>query len=381
MENTRTNPPLILEPELVSVADLHPRPTRFLWNPRIPAGKVTLLIGDPGVGKSLLLAHFVACLTNARTFPDPGPCDDSTARPIEVFIGAPEDSEHDVLAPRLVAAGADVSRVHVIRRVLGFLPRSHYGEQGYAADQPVKSESAASPLMLPAHAPVLGRLLARSPGPRVLILDPLTNFISHSLPQPRDCRPEDVVPRDNSELPVAVMAALNQLAMSHDTAIIVVGHLTKSRSHRILYRARGSLALTAGARSVLYLGTDPNVPDRRILTQTKSVCGPPAPPLAFRIVPGPRLEFEPRSTAAAGSQMSAEMLDLPTDEYAAITEACTWLIDALSEGPRRATEIMTDSRAAGHSLRTLHRAKRLLAIRSIKRSQEKDWVWRATAPQ
>lgn len=381
MKNTRPNPPLILEPELVSASDYLPLPTRFLWGPRIPAGKVTLLIGDPGVGKSLLLAHFAACLTTARRFPDPGAADDSTTRPAEVFIGAPEDAEYDVLVPRLAAAGADLARVHVIRRVLGYLPRSHYGEKGVDADQPVKTQSAASPLMLPAHAPLLGRLLGRTVGPRVLLLDPLTNFLSHSLPQPRECRPEDAVSRDNAEMIASVMSALSRLAASTGAAIIVVGHLTKSRNRRILYRARGSLTLTAGARSVLYLGADPKVPDRRVLAHVKSVCGPPAPPLAFRIGPGPRLEFEDRANDSISSQLSAELLDLPAEDYTAISEACDWLADALAAGPRKATEIVASARDAGHSTTTLRRAKRLLAVRSIKRSTEQDWVWSAPAPQ
>ncbi|MBI3759190.1 MAG: hypothetical protein HY269_05480 [Deltaproteobacteria bacterium] len=174
--------------------------------------------------------------------------------------------------------------------------------------------------------------------------------------------------RDSQDLAVTVMACLSDIARS-GPAVVVVAHLTKKFDQSLLYRTRGSLGLVCGARSILYLAADQQDSNRRILSQIKSVSGPLAPPIAFRIQPGPRLEFEPPGSAP----IRPDLLALPPEVHSALSEACAWLTDALAAGPRPSLEILTGSRSAGISLATLNRAKYLLRVRSIKFGS--DWCW------
>jgi len=151
------------------------------------------------------------------------------------------------------------------------------------------------------------------------------------------------------------------------------------RSLRVLYRVRGSLTLVAAARAVHLLSGDPDDPHRRILSPVKMVYGPPPAPLAFRITPDPRLEWETpgRQTAfhSVGGTIAPDLVDFSPEARSALSEACDWVFDFLAAGPRPAREALRAARAAGLSTASLRRAKRILAVRSIKPSVDSAWLW------
>lgn len=367
-DNRPKEPPLILRAQSVSASIYAELPPRWLWNPYIPRARVTVLVGDPGIGKSLLLAHLAGCVTAARPFPAPTPEDDTLNHPADAWFGAPEDSETDVLVPRLRCAGANLERVHIIHRVGAHLPRSHFGPDK-RPDDPVTTESAVFPLTLPLHGGALADVLRQNEKTRLLVLDPLHNFIARPRnPRRFQLENDSAYVRDTHDLTAGVMASLNEIARA-GLAIVAVAHLTKKSDAQLLYRARGALSLISAARSVLYLAADPQDPDRRILSQIKSVSGPPAPPLAFRIRPGPRLEFEPPGAL----KNRPDLFTLRGELYSALEEACAWITDALAAGPLPALEVVKRSRADGISPATLNRAKFILRVRSVKLGP--DWHW------
>lgn len=370
-----------------SLSPTPPPPLPWLWPARIPLSAITLLVGDPGVGKSLLLADLAARVSAGLPLPGLPPRFCNTAastrptEPVSAAAGAlppgiptgcillcPEDSTRYVLGPRLTAAGANPVFLNLVTGVSETL------------------HGAATPLILPDHLRMLAQAIRGVDCPRLLIIDPLPAVVS---PHPTAL--------------TATLAGLGELAARYSVAIVVTTHLVKNHALRPLYRARGSLSLVAAARSVLWLAHDPDDADRRLLLSLKSVYGPVAPTLAFRIAPAPPTapqtpdlipqslspsipipDLIPRSPspsipvltwdAAPSHRLPPDLLSLGADAHSALNEACAWLRTELASGPQPARELLTAARAAGLSLVTLRRAKRILAIRSIHVSGT-TWHW------
>jgi hypothetical protein len=221
----------------------------------------------------------------------------------------------------------------------------------------------AAPFQLPAHADVLQEAVRAIDQPRAVILDPLNAFLASDAQGGADAN--------------AVVAALADTARSYGVAVVAIGHLTKERAHRTLYRVRGSLGYIAAARNIHLLSVDGDDSDRRVLCSLKSVHGPAAGPLAFRIEAGPRVVWAACGAGAVGDagRLAPDLLDLSAEARCALSDAYDWLSDCLAAGPRSARDILREARAAGHSTTTLRRAKRMLGARSVKPSTESGWLW------
>jgi hypothetical protein len=410
----------------------HASSARFawLWPLRLPLGALTLLIGDPGLGKSLLTADLAARLSVPRPWPDhpASECPDSahlpplppvltdaaisrTLPPIRGFLAtqllpagvvfaAPEDAV--ALPDRLLAAGADPARISILDGV-----------------RPPFTQDLL-PLRLPGHADQLACAIRAHDHPRLVVLDPLQALLDDGVSSCPD-------------LQSALFTRLAVIAREHAVALLAVGHFTKSPSRHVFHRIRGALSFVAAARSVLLLTPHPDCPDRRVLTQIKNAYGPLAPPLAFRIVPParscenppsrscenppspavPRSCENPFSHAIPGNpfplghpaplpdlpsvsnaaaphlewddpaqpdwRLATGLLDLAPESFSALSEACAWLTDFLSAGPRPAREVLAAARAAGFPRATLLRAKRLLNIPSSRSGPSSPsgptWLW------
>ena len=314
----------------------------WLWPGRIPLGGLTLLVGDPGVGKSLLVADIAARVSAALPWPDDPAAekwDAATApalAPVEqrtdedvrrrwppirghmaegilpsgVVLASPEDRGAGVLQARLKAAGADLEQITSLdgvtdrydlslpaelRHLATSEPLSGTGrrrwdfETGTAAGvaAPKGSQGAEpepTPLVLPAHLGALEQAIRGHGHPRLVVLDPVNALLSA---EARTC--PDVLAR--------LLGSLASMARRKEVAIVAVGHLVKAQSDRLLYRVRGSLAFVAAARAVLLVSGDPDQPGRCVLSAIKSVFGAPPAPLEFRIGEGGRLEWEVEAKA------------------------------------------------------------------------------------
>jgi putative DNA primase/helicase len=408
--------------------ELQPQSLDWLWPNRIPLAKLTLLIGDPGLGKSLLAADLAARVTTAAPWPDqppspraphaapehatpphaPAPAtpapsaaapsapaptaatsnfvlppsDLATAPPYHpitfspyhrpaagVLYVAPEDSPADTLRPRLLAAGADLSCICVLTGVTlddcspyALARARRLNPEDPALDAPPDSQ----PFVLPDHRNALVQAIRTLTTPRLVILDPLSAMLAPGA-------------QANAAAITEAVNCLSELAQRYNVAMLAISHLVKNRSNRTLYRVRGSVALIAAARAAHLLSVDPGDPTRRILSPLKCVYHAPPPPLAFRIAEGPRLQWN--AQPAPGDRcLPDDLLDLDPDAYSALAEACDWLADRLAAGPQPAREVITAARAAGHPISTLRRAKRLLAVQSIKRDVDSPWLWTAQSP-
>ena len=372
--------------------EIETRPAGWLWPGWIPRGSLTLLVGDPGIGKSLLAADIAARVTSVdKLWPDqetgsgeqgaehcsravahgtkgPQSSPSSLRRsvaaslpteaalaaraawalrqtftdvPYGVVFAATDDGAEDALVPRLTAAGADLECVSILdidaaRRdhSLDAVSRNPYDPTPFSA---------------------LAEALRAHSRPALLVLDTL---------------PALGLAADGG-LPV-LLNALAELARTRDVAILATTHLTKYRvGRRFVQRVRGSLAYVAAARYVLALTVDDADPDARILATVKSAYDRPAPPLRFGIAPGPRLRWDRRPLDI----VPTDLLDLPPDAGSALSEAVDWLRETLLDGPVSAHELIKQANAIGISTRTLNRAKRLLRIPCRRCTVTQHWSW------
>ena len=358
-----------LYPVLSYAGDIAPEARSWLWPGYIPRSALTLLIGDPGIGKSLLVADLAARVSAGRPWPSAAGSP-SCLPPSGVLLVCPEDRPADTLLPRLLAAGADLAYVCILDGVTPIF------QPLLGPPEPVPT--AAAPFFLPDHLSVLRQAIAGVRCRALVVLDPLNLLLSSAA-------------QNNPAVLATALGGLGDLAHRLDVAVVATGHLAKTRALRTLYRVRGSLALVAAARSVHLLAADPDQADRRILTPLKSVFGPPPPPLAFHIASceatgpetsnarlvaalpsAPRLQWE---EVAPVCGTHPDLLDLAPDAQSALSEARDWLADALASAPRPARELLADARAAGLSLPTLRRAKRLLRVSSVKPAADSPWLW------
>ncbi|MCD8398821.1 MAG: AAA family ATPase [Lachnospiraceae bacterium] len=212
----------------------------WLWYPYIPYGKVTLLQGDPGDGKSTCMIHLAASLSTGGRLPD------GTSIPAaqNVIYQCAEDNVGDTVKPRMEQAGADCSRIAFI------------------------SCSEKEPLRLTdKRIEETIRLLEA----KLLIIDPVQAFFTqdgemHSAVKAR-----------------AVMGNLARIAEKYKCAVVLIGHLNKSAGGKNLYRGLGSIDIAAIARSVLMVTRDRQMPDIRYLSQIKSSLAPEGGSVAFII--------------------------------------------------------------------------------------------------
>ena len=315
----------------------------WLWPGRLALGKLTILDGDPGLGKSTLLYDLAARITTGRAMPDGAP-----TQPGGVLILSTEDGIGDTIRPRLEAAGADLARCLVVQTI----PE---------ADGPGRVP------VLPEDLPLLVHAVLRAEA-RLLIIDPLMAYLGGDTNSYRD---QDV---RRALAPVSAFAGLCGLA------VVVVRHLNKATGGSPLYRGGGSIGIIGAARVGLLVGRDPQCEDRLVLASTKNNLARKPTSLAFRVVSAPgdpetsMIEWEGPCALDA-----SDLLSPPVREAAstAVEEAAWWLTERLAEGPRPAAELYEAAEAAGIKKRVLQRARRRVAeterVGGI--SGAGYWVW------
>src|SRR5205085_7166209 len=317
---------------VVCMADVAPETVRWLWPHYIPLGKLTLLEGDPGIGKSTLTCAIASAVSNGRGLPGTDPFE-----PGNVLILSAEDGLADTLRPRLDAVGADTSRM-------------------LALDEPLTLDTVG---LLKLEAVIIEH------NPKLVIIDPLFAYTGGKadIHRANECR--------------AISAPLAAIAERQGCAIVAVRHLGKSRGGgHALNAGIGSIDFVAAARSVLLAGQDPDDPTKRAIVQTKNNLAPVGEAVGFKLEGG-QFYWTGASTLTAG-----RILAHPSDEEerAPLSEAKEFLRASLSDGVRDSTELKAEARQAGISERTLFRAKKELKIKAEKTgtpgSDGQKWIWK-----
>ena len=218
--------------------DIEQTSVEWLWFPYLPFGKLTIIQGNPGEGKTYFAMMLTAACTNRKTFPNM-----EEIEPFNVIYQTAEDGMGDTIKPRLVEAGADLSRVMVIDDTEEALTLS---------DDRIEKA-------------------IRQNQVRLLIIDPVQAFIGADVDMNRanEVRP--------------VFRKLGMIAEQTGCAIVLIGHLNKSSGTQSTYRGLGSIDIMAAVRSLIFIGKVKKDPTTRVLLHEKSSLAPPGETMAFKL--------------------------------------------------------------------------------------------------
>lgn len=322
-----------------------PRAVRYLWDGRLPLGKISVVAGRPGLGKSLLAQELAAAVSLGRpVVPGEAPCPRGG-----VILLAGEDGLEDTVVPRLLAAGADTERIVAIEAV-----NAPTGERIFALSEDLTELEAVIDTELDGDC-------------RLVIIDPPTSFLG---------RPGQVDSHRDSDVR-AVLGPLALLAERRDLAVLLVAHHRKSAGASADQAVSGSLAFGAAARAIWHVAPGPVDRMVRLLLPGKCNLGPQAVGLKFRIDShgsAPRIGWLGSVDAHADDYMSegAAGPGRPPKESAFAEE---WLRDRLSSGPVLAKVVEDEAARAGINDRTLRRVKQAIGVKSCRPGTTGPWYW------
>lgn len=224
--------------KIIRMSDVELTPVDWLWKPYLPFGKLSVLQGNPGEGKTYFAMHLAAACTNGKLLPNM-----ERIEPFNVIYQTAEDGLGDTVKPRLIEAGADLDRVLVI---------DDSDVQLTLSDERIEKAIIEN-------------------NARLVIIDPIQAYLGADVDMNRanEVRP--------------IFMRLGQVAQRTGCAILLIGHLNKAAGMQSLQRGLGSIDIAAAVRSVLFIGKLKHDPTMRILTHEKSSLAPPGASLAFSL--------------------------------------------------------------------------------------------------
>ena len=299
------------------------RKVEWLWYPYIPYGKLTVIQGDPGEGKSTFILNIAALLTRGEAMPDGY----KIHGPQKVVYQTAEDDLADTVKPRLIAAGADCDQIAYI-----------VDKENSLTLEDSRIEE-----------------IIRQTGARLFILDPLQAY----LPQSSDMFS---VGRMRQQL-----KGLADIAAKYGCAIVIIGHMNKASGEKNLYRGLGSIDIAAIARSILMISRDRADPEVRYMFPVKSSLAPEGNAIAFTFKPELCVRW-------IGSRDSVrEQTEDYTLDESKLAMAVRVTGELLSERDMRSSDIFHKLKIMGVSERTAKTVKKELGITSYKK--ENVWYW------
>lgn len=325
----------------------------WVWPGYIPAGKLTLIAGDPGMGKSTLVGDLIARISKGTFLPSGQRSITGTS-----LIASAEDSPEDTIIPRLIACGANLKKVGVIREVRD--------------EKNVDDESRY--LCFPRDLALLRQTLI-STGCRILVIDPLNAFIEKGVDTYKD---QDIR---------RILHPLESIANETGTAIIIVAHLNKKEDASTLYRVGGTIGFIGAARSVLAVSKLPD--DTNVLFFLKGNLTKRPASLAYEIKQVRKIKTENNTwlgenvVTSSGIRWLGEVDFNPLakgqtaiPEARVLEEASDFLRQVLQQSPETETEALyTEAKQAGISKGHLNRIKSNLGIIQTRRNGKWYWSW------
>lgn len=274
--------------ELIKASDIKPKQVRWLWYPYIPFGKVTLLQGDPGDGKSKLMLSLAALLSKGA--PLPFSDDEESYEPVTIIYQTTEDDADDTVVPRFNAAGGDGERLVFIKEDV---KRLTFGDDRI-------------------------REAVEQCDAKLLILDPMSSYIGD------DCS------MNNANETRAEFNHLIAVAKDTGCAIVIIAHMNKAKDTSPLYRTNGSIDIAGAARSILAITRTANSanPAERYLVQVKSNLAPMGSAILFEVADkGVNFLDELEMTAEDAFAATAPRMGRPNDREEAATAFIRSLLD------------------------------------------------------
>ena len=315
--------PNVSGPRVVRLSDVESESVSWLWKGYIPYGKVTLIAGDPGLGKSWSTLDLAARLTVGGETPDRQHTMDQGA----VVLLTAEDGIADTVRPRIDVQGGDASLVHILEGVF----------------EPDGTER------LPSLIEDVGTLeqVVIEANARLIIIDPLNAYIGRT-----DSHNDAQIRR--------ALTPLSKMAERTGAAVVVVMHLNQATLQPALYRVQGTIGYVGAARSVLLVVADKEEPGRRLLVPIKANLAAEMPAIAFTITQEPALAWQ-----GVVDVDIADLLSAIPWKQSKLEEAKDFLNETLGYGGVPSDEIDVASSKRGISQATLRRAKTAIGVLAI----------------
>jgi putative DNA primase/helicase len=330
--------------EILPATSFTVEPIRWIWEGWLARGKLHLLAGAPGTGKTTIALSIASTITTGGRWPD-----GTAAEQGDVLIWTGEDGIADTLLPRLLAAGGDATKVHFV---------SSMQEDG----KPRPFDPATG-------MPDLVKAARRLPNLKLVILDPVVAAVSGDS-------------HKNTETRRGLQPVVD-LAGQLDCAVLGITHLSKNTGGREpLERVAGSIAFGAVARVVLATVKPADTEAPRRVVRAKSNLGPDTGGFEYTLfgAPVPGQEFNAQRVewreALEGSARDLMAVESPDDAGDALEDAEAFLLDILEGSPVATKEIKTAAAAHGHRWRTVERAKGTLGIEATKEGFAGGWAWK-----
>ena len=308
--------------ELIYMDTIRATETKWLWYPYIPFGKITVIQGDPGEGKTTLILNIAARLTQGII-----PQSQEKSEPMNVIYQTAEDGISDTVKPRLLSAGADCSKVIVINE----------SERNISM-----SDKRLEAAIAHTHA-------------KLVILDPLQAYIGAEVDMHRA---NEIKP---------VMSHLASIAEKYGCAVVLIGHMNKAMGMKSTYRGLGSIDITAAARSVLIVARDKGNPSFKVVAHAKSSLAPEGKTVAFELDPDSGFHFR------GEYECNIDEILLDVGSKSKGKQAMELLQEELKDGEVSQNVISAKAKYSRISSRTLNEAKKILGVKSVKRNGQ--WFW------
>ena len=329
MDNRRDEPNL----KLINMEQVEVEKIDWLLYPFIPFGKVTIVQGDPGEGKTTMVLQIIAKLTKGEAVLPSGSDEPALEaktvdlEPVNVIYQTAEDGLGDTIKPRLLSAGAVCSRVMVI------------------------DDNDQALTMMDAR---LEEAIIKTKA-RLVVLDPIQGFLGAAVDMHRanEIRP--------------LMKRVAVLAEKYHCAIILIGHMNKNSNGKSSYRGLGSIDFQAAARSVLIVGRIKDEPEIRVVCHVKSSLAPEGKSIAFRLDKDTGFEWIGEYDISADDLLSGD------NRGKKIHAAKEFLQEVLASGSVAQTKVAEEAESRGIKKKTLWNAKKELEINSVKIGNQ--WFW------
>jgi len=294
---------------------------RWLWKPYIALGKLTVIQGDPGNGKTTMALAIAALISKNRQMPT------GRAKPVvgNIIFQSGEDSPKDTIKPRLIACNADCSKIAFMETNCGLNIKM-------LEEAIIETDS------------------------KLVVIDPFQAFLSVN---------QDITSTKNMR---PLLRELSNVAEFTGAAIVIIGHMNKNDRTKGIYRGLGSIDITAAARSVLLIGKRKGNENIRFMAQIKNNLTAFGKAISFTINKRGGVEFLGECDIS-----ESELLSTAEEKKSKYQIAQETIVAMLSDGDKKSNEIFDACIKAGVSIQTMNIVKKHLGIQSVKKPD--DWYW------
>ncbi len=325
------------------------RRVNWLWHQKLALGRLNLLVGMPGVGKSFVTCDLAARVSTGTPWPDGAPCERGS-----VIMCSAEDDPHDTIRPRLEDHRADLDRVHLLSAV-EFFEKETRKERSFTLED----------------LPILEEAIDQTPDCRLVIVDPVGSYLGRRTDSNRDNEVR------------SVLAPVAALARQRNLAVLVIAHRRKGGAVEFADDlAIGSRAFTGICRVVWHLMRDNEDKRRRLLLPGKTNLGPEEGGFALTIEGD---EHEARAcwerdpvAMSADDHLAESQKRGPKPNK--MGDATDFLLSYLADGPKLRNDVYDASEERGITARTLERASTSIGVEKQRTKAKGPYIWSLAEP-